>query len=260
MLYTRLQDITPQAFDRIVSVVPSQTKLLYDLSLENEVLGITKFCIHPAEWKNNKAVIGGTKNLNINKIIQLKPNLIIANKEENVRTQIEILAAETTVFLTDVNNFDDALQMILQLGQLTGRIQLSESIVDNIQKGFMVNEQLTFKPSKAVYLIWNDPMMSVGGDTFINSMMAKAGFENMFAHLQRYPVVSPEMISDSQAEYLLLSSEPYPFNEKHIVAFRSLFPKLKVILVDGESFSWYGSSMIETSGYFRQLRNNMTFC
>jgi ABC-type Fe3+-hydroxamate transport system substrate-binding protein len=250
MITDKIDDITftPK---RIISFVPSQTELLFDLGLENEVLGITKFCIHPKEICQTKEIIGGTKNLNIEKIISLKPDLIIANKEENVKEQIELLAEKYPVWLTDVNNYDEALQMIADLGKITHQAEKAELITRSI------NEQLSIplfnKKRKAVYLIWKSPFLTIGGDTFIDSMMNKAGFENTLNHLTRYPELELGTIANSDCEFVLLSSEPYPFSQKHVDELQMALPKKKIIIVDGEMFSWYGSRMLKSAAYFKEL-------
>jgi ABC-type Fe3+-hydroxamate transport system substrate-binding protein len=254
MITDKIDDITftPK---RIISVVPSQTELLFDLGLENEVLGITKFCIHPKEIFQTKEKIGGTKNLNIQKIISLKPDLIIANKEENVKEQIELLAEKYPVWLTDVNNYDDTLNMIADLGMITRKSEKAELILHTINEQFSI--PVFTKKRKAVYLIWKSPLMTIGGDTFIDSMMYKAGFENTFHHLTRYPEIELETIANSDCEFVLLSSEPYPFKQKHVDEFKIALPDKKIIIVDGEMFSWYGSRMLKSVDYFKILLSTL---
>ena len=106
---------------RIISLVPSQTELLYDLGLEEEVVGITKFCVHPPEWFQSKARVGGTKTIHFEKIKALQPDLIIGNKEENEREQIEALAECFPVWMSDIATLEDALDMMLRVGALVDR-------------------------------------------------------------------------------------------------------------------------------------------
>ena len=236
---------------RIISVVPSQTELLFDLGLEHEVLGITKFCIHPKEICQTKTIIGGTKNLNIEKIISLQPDLIIANKEENVKEQIELLSEKFPVWLTDVNNYNDALLMIEDLGKITQTSEKANSISQSIQE--QLSAPIFNKKRKAIYLIWKSPFMTIGGDTFIDSMMHIAGFENTFHHLTRYPEIELKSIANSDCEFVLLSSEPYPFNQKHVDELKKALPHKNIIIVDGEMFSWYGSRRLKSATYFKDL-------
>lgn len=236
---------------RIVSLVPSITELLFALGLEEEVVGITKFCIHPQKWLLSKTRIGGTKTIHIEQIMLLQPDLIIASKEENVKDQVAQLAAYSEVLLTDVTNFNEAIEMILQVGILTNREHNAEALAATIKTNFASLHPSALQP--VVYFIWKDPWMTVGGDTFINSMLLKAGFQNMFAQYNRYPVITPEALIDLNPPKILLSSEPYPFNEKHVPELQQLLPDTTIILTDGALFSWYGSRMLLAPSYFRKL-------
>ena len=238
---------------RIISLVPSQTELLFDLGLDEQVVGITKFCIHPTNWFKTKTRVGGTKNINIATIKKLNPTLIIANKEENVKEQIEELAKDYPVWLTDVNNLDDALKMIEAIGVLTNTQKNAHHITQKITTNF---EQLAAKKAliNTCYLIWKNPYMTVGGDTFINDMLQRSGFNNIFANQQRYPEISISQLLIANCQLLLLSSEPYPFKQIHIDELQLQLPHTKILLVDGEIFSWYGSRLIKATEYFSQLR------
>jgi len=240
---------------RIISLVPSQTELLYDLGLESETVGITKFCVHPQNWFKTKERIGGTKKLNPAKIKALDPDLIIANKEENVKEQVEELAQDYPVWLTDVNNLQDALQMIADIGRLTGKMERSDSIVKEITLNFeeLAQQQTTNHKPKTAYLIWQKPYMTVGGDTFINNMLQHCGFENIFSCKTRYPEISIDELQTASCDLLLLSSEPYPFKQKHIDELSEQLPGTKIILADGEFFSWYGSRLLKAPAYFGEL-------
>jgi ABC-type Fe3+-hydroxamate transport system substrate-binding protein len=241
---------------RIISLVPSQTELLADLGLDNETVGITKFCVHPPDWFTSKEKVGGTKMVHIGKVHQLKPDLIIANKEENVKDQIEQLAADYPVWVSDVNNLADALQMIADIGILTGKSVAAETLITNINNVF--DELTTLQnPVKTAYLIWRDPYMTIGGDTFINDLLMKCGFENIFSDKKRYPEINIEHLPIAHCQLLLLSSEPYPFKQKHIDELSKQLPGTKIILADGEFFSWYGSRMLQAPAYFRLLMDQI---
>lgn len=241
---------------RIVSLVPSQTELLYDLGLRDEVIGITKFCVHPEEWFRSKTRVGGTKEVNTDRIDLLQPDLILANKEENVKEQIDVLAKKYPVWVSDINNLEQALAMILQIGRLTGKFQQADILHSQILtsfQSFIIKEN---KPRTA-YLIWRDPYMTVGGDTFIHSLLERAGFENIFKQRNRYPETNPIELRRLDCEVLLLSSEPYPFREKHIQELQEALPDTKILLADGEMFSWYGSRLLKVPAYFQKLQEQV---
>ena len=250
-------NLNPSPSKRIVSLVPSQTELLYYLGLDEEVIAITKFCIHPNKWYRNKLRVGGTKDIEIEKIKKLKPDLIIANKEENVRQQVEALSISCPVLVTDVNNYAEALQMIIDVGSLVNRTNEAAALVHQLEQSFRHKKQSPPEPIRACYLIWKDPYMTVGHDTFIHDMMGHAGFINVFAVRTRYPVVTIQEILTSGCQVVLLSSEPYPFKEKHLAEFAGLLPGKRIMLVDGEMFSWYGSRLLLAPDYFHALRQGI---
>ncbi len=240
---------------RIVSLVPSQTELLHYLKLEKEVVGITKFCVHPREWFKTKTRVGGTKQYHFDRIDALKPNLIIANKEENDKEQILELAKKYPVWVSDVKNLDDACQMIQSIGAITNTSNQANELAEKIQREF---SELKLKvtnhpPLRVLYLIWQKPYMTVGGDTFINDMIEHAGWTNCYADQTRYPMVTEEEIKKLRPDLILLSSEPFPFKEKHIKQINILCPSAVIRLVDGEFFSWYGSRLLHASEYLCNL-------
>lgn len=240
---------------RIISLVPSQTELLFELGLNEEVVGITKFCIHPAEWFQSKTRVGGTKTVNIEKIKSLKPDLILANKEENTKEDIEQLMEVAPVWMSDIFNLEDALQMIRTIGKLTGKIEKSEEIVKQIQFNF---NQLEVLPSshlkKCAYFIWRDPYMIAGKNTFIDDMLKYCGFVNCSIE-ERYPEWNE--LPEEAPEVILLSSEPYPFQQKHIEELQLKHPQSFIKLVDGELFSWYGSRLLKSAAYFSKLKQEI---
>jgi ABC-type Fe3+-hydroxamate transport system substrate-binding protein len=245
---------------RIVSLVPSQTELLYDLGLDEVVVGITKFCIHPESWFRKKTRVGGTKQLKMDIIHQLQPDLIIANKEENVKEQIEELAQRYRVWISDVNDLESACDMIRQVSEMTGTQKAGETILHNIHNNFKTldtADQTSNFSFLTCYLIWQKPYMTVGRDTFIHAMLGKAGFENLFGQRERYPEVSIEQLQALKPQLLLLSSEPFPFRQAHADELSALLPGTKVALVDGEMFSWYGSRLQNAPPYFAALRKSL---
>jgi ABC-type Fe3+-hydroxamate transport system substrate-binding protein len=242
---------------RIVSLVPSQTELLFYLGLENEVAGITKFCVHPEEQFRSKPRVGGTKKLHLDEIARLEPDLIIANKEENEREQIEWLQERFPVWISDVVSLDDALEMIRRVGELTGKAEAGAALAFKLQGAFYKLRAEKWPEKKAAYLIWNEPIMAAGSKTFINAMLRQAGFKNAFANMPRYPEITGEDLKKADPDYIFLSSEPYPFAEKHLESFHQFCPNSVIRLVDGEMFSWYGNRLLEAAAYIRDLRENL---
>ncbi len=237
---------------RIVSLVPSQTELLYDLGLNDEVTGITKFCVHPETWFRNKQRIGGTKTVHIDKVKELNPDLIIANKEENTRSQIEELAAMFPVWISDIKTIGQGLQMICEVGDMTGKMVPALQLCNDISSGFL-NLPKTNRPKKVAYFIWRNPWMCAGGDTFISDMIKRMGWVNVLADKDRYPEIDLQELVALQPDTILLSSEPYPFKEAHIAEIRAVLPAADIQLVDGEMFSWYGSRMQKAVPYLQKM-------
>ncbi len=244
---------------RIISLVPSQTELLHDLGLEQEVVGITKFCLHPNEWFMQKNRVGGTKTLDFHKITALQPDLIIGNKEENEQEQIEELAHLYPVWLSDIYNLHDALDMIRRIGSLTDRAAAARDLAESIRADFqdLEAEKAASPAIRAAYLIWRKPYMVAAGDTFIHDMLVRAGCNNVFADQTRYPQITLDELAAASPEVILLSSEPFPFAEKHVADLQEACPAARITLVDGEAFSWYGSRLLHSPGYFRQLSKNV---
>ncbi|NUM49553.1 MAG: ABC transporter substrate-binding protein [Flavobacteriales bacterium] len=241
---------------RIISLVPSQTELLFHLGLNERVIGITKFCIHPVSWQKSKTIVGGTKNIDIEKIISLSPDLIIANKEENSFEDIQKLQMRFPVYVSDITTIEEATQMIFSVGKITGFNQQAIEIIDKINRQFTSLNTLINKPSVA-YLIWKNPYMAAANHTFIHSILSLFGFDNVFSDCHRYPQITIEMLKDQKPQFVLLSSEPYPFKEKHKVELQEALSDSKIILVNGEMFSWYGSRLINTPKYLNELKREI---
>lgn len=236
--------------ERIVSLVPSQTELLHYFGLENEVIGITKFCIHPASWFQNKRRIGGTKNLHLDVIDALSPDLIIGNKEENSAGDIQALKEKYPVYMSDIYTVEDAFEMIEDLARLTNKEEEARRLLVTLRNDFDTLPQFT---GRVLYFIWNEPYMVVGPNTFIGNLLERLGFENCITDpMARYVELSDQVITSLSPDCIILSSEPYPFNEKHKQQLGHLC-KSKIILTDGEMFSWYGSRMLKMKDYFTQL-------
>jgi ABC-type Fe3+-hydroxamate transport system substrate-binding protein len=236
---------------RIVSLVPSITELLVDLGLNEEIAGITKFCIHPDIIFKSKKHIGGTKKINHHIIAQINPDLIIANKEENTKADIELLKKKYPVWISDINTLQDALGMIRSIGEITGKLLESERLIGLIKRQFELI--LPIPPTRSLYLIWRKPFMAAGKNTFINEMMKRCGFINVLDDKSRYPILDATIIKELNPALIFLSSEPYPFKEKHVSELKEILPESKIELVDGEYFSWYGSRIGASPDYFNKL-------
>ena len=235
---------------RIISLVPSQSELLWDLGLREELIGITKFCIHPPELFNSVTRIGGTKSIKIDKIRALKPDLIIGNKEENEYSQIMEIQKEFPVWMSDIYNLNDSLTMIKSVGEIINRVEEAIQLAHTIQHSF---DDLKTISKRVLYLIW-EPYMAAGKATFISDMLQKMGLENVLQDNNgRYPSLNMEEIKLLNPEFIFLSSEPYPFKEQHIQEFKSQLPNSIILLVDGELFSWYGSRLLKSVAYFNEL-------
>jgi len=235
---------------RVISLVPSITEALFDLGLtENEIVGRTKFCIHPSEKVKNVAIIGGTKNLNLDKIRSLKPDLILANKEENVKEQVESLMKDFKVNVYNTETIEDNYYLLKNLGLLFNAEERAQ--IFNLKIYEILNQSKLKYNVKAAYLIWNNPYMTVGSDTFIHHILTEIGFENIFKNQTRYPEIKTEDLAE--VDVIMLSSEPFPFKEKHITELKSFYPDKKIMIVDGEAFSWYGTHLAKCEIYFKEL-------
>lgn len=239
---------------RIVSLVPSQTELLVDLGLKNSLVGITKFCVHPNHLRKEKTIVGGTKNIHLNKIKALNPDIIICNKEENTQEIVESCEKIAPVYVSDILTIKDNLQFIIDVGKIFNLSAKAEKLVNEIQQKQKEFESLIKDKSlqKVAYFIWKAPWMVTGNNNFINEILKINRFQNVFKHLDRYPEIEISSLQNLDLDLVLLSSEPYPFKEKHIKELQQ-HTSAKIILVDGEYFSWYGSRLVKAFDYFEQL-------
>lgn len=246
---------------RIISLVPSLTETLYELGLEDDIIGITKFCVHPYHLKSVKINVGGTKNVHIDKIKALNPDIIIANKEENTLEIVRSLQDICSVFVTDIVTVEDTLKTITDFGTIFKRTTDAKKWVEKIQ--FANNDFQTFMNDKvwqkAAYLIWREPYMAAGNDTFISEMLKLNKFENIYASFEgRYPEVEiRKMRIQGDPDLVLLSSEPYPFKEEHAFEIGRVTHHAKTVFVDGEMFSWYGTRLFKAFQYFKALQKRL---
>lgn len=249
---------------RIVSLVPSQTELLYDLGLEESIVGVTKFCVHPFHFKSTKKIIGGTKKVHTEKIRLLQPDIIIANKEENTIEIVEELSKICPVWVTDIITLEDNLQMIEDFGKLFNKRTEANKWMDKINFAHMdflcfINNKETLK---VAYFIWANPYMVAGGNTFINELLKLNKFDNIYDNNPKYEGRYPEVIIQKMRiqgdpDLVLLSSEPFPFNDEHAFELGRHTHHAKTVFVDGEMFSWYGSRLVKAFAYFKKLHESI---
>ncbi|MGB1230844.1 MAG: ABC transporter substrate-binding protein [Winogradskyella sp.] len=242
---------------RIVSLVPSQTELLVDLGLEASIVGVTKFCVHPKHLRLSKVVVGGTKQVNIQKIKALQPDVILCNKEENTKAIIESLEAVSPIHISDINNLEDCFELIKMYGAIFNVETKASSLILNIQ-----NKRDAFqlqikdrKRLKVAYFIWKNPWMVAASNTFIDVMLNDAGFKNVYTKETRYPEINLDAIKLKEVDVLFLSSEPFPFKTADVLELKKQFPNTLIKIVDGELFSWYGSRLQKSYSYFETLHN-----
>lgn len=242
---------------RIVSLVPSQTELLVDLGLEDSIVGVTKFCVHPTYLRKEKTVVGGTKQVHYDKILALQPDVILCNKEENTKEMVATLEKIAPVHVSEIYNINDTVNLIQQYGQLfsvenkafTITTQLEQLLID------FKTEMVQKRPIKVAYFIWRKPWMVAGNHSIIQHLLTLNKFTNVFTCKERYPEVDLKTLSTThKPDVVLLSSEPYPFKEKHITEIKSQLPSVKIALVDGEYFSWYGTRLLKAFDYFKSFR------
>lgn len=237
---------------KVVSLVPSQTELLVELGCEDQLAGITRFCIFPEGLQQRIFRIGGTKNPDIEAIRKLQPDLILANREENRKEDVEAMRTFAPVWTSDVSGLESACNMISNIGRLVGKEGNAQKICEQILSAF--GDLQTDKTRKVLYLIWKKPWMGVSGNTFIGDMLRRCGWDNVLEkHPDRYPRLADDEIRALNPELILYSSEPFPFKEKHMEELKNFLTESQHWLVRGEYFSWYGSRLLHSATYFREL-------
>ncbi len=237
---------------RIVSLCPSQTEYLYALGLSDRIVGRTRFCIHPQPAVARARRIGGTKDVDLTRIRALHPDFILAEQEEQRRETVELLAREYPVAVTRVENVADGLSMLLTVGEWVGCDAMARVWHGRIARAFGTIAKAP--PLRTAYLIWKNPWMGVGPTTYIDSVLAHLGLINVWNEkMERYPSFELADLKTLGPELVLLSSEPYPFRARHVSEIAAAVPAARVLLVDGEWFSWYGVRMWAAADALQQL-------
>ena len=237
---------------RIVSLVPSTTYSVCALGKQETIVGITNFCHRPSSLFAQAPKIGGTKTVSIQDVYALSPDIVLANKEENTKEDIEALRARgITVFVAFPQTLEQALSDLVDLGKILDAEPKANALVDQIQ-----TMRTKYEPFQYVYLIWKNPAMSISSNTFISSMLKEIGGTTPYTTQDRYPTIE-HIPPDIDA--LLLSSEPFPFKEKHKkeLSERFRFPENKIHLIDGAHCSWHGANMLHALPYLHAWRERL---
>jgi ABC-type Fe3+-hydroxamate transport system substrate-binding protein len=232
---------------RIISLCPSLTELVFALGRGEDLVGITHYCVHPAEGVRAIEKVGGTKNPRVGRIIELSPDLVLLNEEENrIADALALEAAGLRCHATLPRNPDETAAMVRSIGEWLERQAGAEIIAREIEdRSDRVRREATGRRSvRFAYLIWRSPWMTVSADTFAHSLLVQAGGENVFeSRRERYPEISIENLVDSDPELVLLGTEPFPFDETHMdeLASGTDLSRDRFQIVDGEYLSWHGS-------------------
>lgn len=238
---------------RLVSLVPSTTETVFALGAGDRLVGVTRFCVHPREARQRAVVVGGTKNPNLERIFELRPDVVLANQEENRKEDIEKLRSRLEVHLAFPRTVDEARSDILGLGDVLEVEERAAALASEIDGARLALHQVA-KRFRYLYFIWRRPFMVAGPDTFIDGLLTEAGGRNCAPRDRgRYPQLGIDEIERTDADVLLLSSEPFPFREAHRLELASRVSGDRVLLVDGELLSWHGVRMIEGLRYLGEL-------
>ena len=234
---------------RIVCLVPSITETLFALGAGERLVGITDYCIHPENQVRSKAKVGGTKNFLVNKVIELDPDLVIANAEENRKHQVDKLEeAGLSVFVTFPKSIDGCLKMIADMASLTGTERAARMILSSIEEARTdALRRGSDQPCRVLCPIWKNPYMTINQDTFVNSVIRNSGGRNIFEDsADRYPEFSLSEAAARRPDVILLPTEPYHFGEADTADFHEMGTGIPAIhnrrihIVEGELLSWYG--------------------
>jgi ABC-type Fe3+-hydroxamate transport system substrate-binding protein len=247
---------------RIVSLVPSITELLFDLGLGGNVVGRTGFCIHPKELVKLVPKVGGTKDINMKKLVALQPTHVVVNIDENtLQTYEDLCAVVDNVIVTHPNTVADNTQLYLMLGQIFGEEKRAGELLVQFEEKLQRITSYTKHLDRlnVLYLIWRDPWMTVSKNTYISQMLKIINCHTIpMSSSARYPSLSDEEMYELPIDACLLSTEPYTFRAKHVVEMESKFNWFgKVHLVDGEMVSWYGSRAILGLEYLEGLSQTL---
>lgn len=244
---------------RIVSLCPSLTELVFDLGRGDALVGRTKFCVHPAGLVDAVEVMGGTKNPKVERIIELAPDLVLLNEEENRVEDAEALRGAGIA--THVSMPRDAYETAAMVRAVGGALDAHDP-ADRIARAIETRAEVVrsrsrdFPPVHYAYLIWRSPWMTISDDTYVAGLLTLAGGLNVFGGApERYPTITAAQLLDASPDLVLLSSEPFPFAQKHIdeLSEAAGLPRERFLLVDGELLSWHGSRTPAGIDYVEQV-------
>ena len=239
---------------RVVSLCPSLTETLFDLGLDDLVIGRTDYCVHPEEKLGAVQSVGGPKSVFLPVVESLLPDIILAVKEENDKKTLESLASlyyKCVIF--DINSVEGALKMIEKLGEIFGRRERASAMRTSIGEGFSRVGRAAKNPS-FIYMTWSSPYIAAGTGNYINSLLTGFGFNNCLSgSFRRYVRMELNELKRLEPDIIFLPSEPYNYTIADKIKFEKFFPGAKVVLVDGEMFCWYGSRMEKAGGYLKDL-------
>ncbi len=244
---------------RVVSLCPSTTELIFQLGGEDRLIGVTNWCIHPAEGVKRIEKVGGTKDPDVQRIIELAPDLVFFNEEENRKEDAEVLdAAGIPLHVSFPKTVVESIELIRSIGNAIGRVESAESLAQQAESALaLVGGQCAgLEPVRYAYLIWRKPWMAAGADTYLTDLLGLAGGLNvMAAGGERYPALALAQLVEADPQVILLCSEPFPFKDEHIQELRG-HPGLSnriFILADGEALTWHGSRTLEGIPYAQEI-------
>ncbi len=244
---------------KILSLVPSLTELMFDLGLENSLVGRTAFCVHPKNRIKSIPSIGGTKQVNWEKVEAAAPTHALVNIDETPKELAEALSGKGIIpIVTHPIAPQDNLELFRFFGRLFDREDQAEKLCQSFDSAWeeLKTIQADLPDRKVLYLIWKDPFMTVSQDTYISQMLNLINWHSLgHDENRRYPEVPSTSDSIEKADLILFATEPFPFKDENLKEFSQEHPEIKAELkiVDGEVFSWYGSRSIQSLRLLKQM-------
>lgn len=236
---------------KIVSLVPSLTKTICDLGLRDQIAGITNFCVDPPDLYRQVQRVGGTKDPNLALLTQIAPTHVLANEEENRAVDLDYIKSRFNTLVTFPKSPQDVPQLLSSMGKFLGKACEAQRLAKRVQESMdtaKVNCTLSQNLGRRfIYLIWRDPWMAAGRDTYISRFLELLGFHNVVDLPGRYPIVDHKILSSEMVDVVFLSSEPWPFRRRDADFLRKDLGHMcaKLRWIDGKALSWYGTTTLE---------------